>query len=127
MRTGSTAAVAAAATAMLVGTALFWTVAGPAGAEGDAADSEAVLVKRVRLVDEGRTKLVEWVDETGHVEYCAAVDPRSKVTVTEDGEHEISIQPYDPGTDAAVKRMARTFTPEVMHSRTTACLPDDEE
>ena len=116
---------------MLAGTALFWTVVAPADAEGDDPDSEAVLVKRVRLVDEGRTKLVEWVDErTGHVEYCAAVDPRSKVTVTEDGEdgeHELSIEPYDPGTDAAAKRMARAFTPEVMHSRTTACLPDDEE
>ena len=116
---------------MLAGTALFWTVAPPAGADGDDADSQADLVKRVRLVDEGRTKLVEWVDErTGHVEYCAAVDPRSKVTVTEDGEdgeYELSIEPHDPGTDAAVKRMARDFTPEVVHSRTTACLEDDEE
>ncbi len=120
----------AAATAMLAGTALFWTVAAPAGADGDD-DSKAVLVKRVRLVDEGRTKLVEWVDErTGDVEYCAAVDPRSKVTVTEDGEdgeHELSIEPHDPGADAAVKRMSRNITPEVMRSRTTACLEDDEE
>ena len=100
----------------------------PEGIRSDPSEQQASLVKRERLVDKGRTKVTEFVNErTGQVEYCSAGDPRSKVAVTkhgENGEREISIRPYEPNTDAGLRRMGN-MTRRDIRTRTTACRPHE--
>lgn len=104
------------------------SVLAPEGIRSDPSEQQASLVKRERLVDNGRTKVTEFVNErTGQVEYCSAGDPRSKVTVTkhgENGEHEISIRPYEPTTDAGLKRMGK-LTRRDIRTRQAACGPHE--
>lgn len=100
----------------------------PEGIRSEPSEEQASLVKRERLVDNGRTKVTEFVNErTGQVEYCSAGDPRSKVAVTkhgENGEREISIRPYEPNTDAGLRRMGN-MTRRDIRTRTTACGPHE--
>lgn len=98
------------------------------GIRSEPREQQAALVKRERLIDNGRTKVIEFVNErTGEVEYCSAGDPRSRVAVTrrgENGEHEISVRPYEPTTDAEFERMGK-LTRRDIRTRQTACRPHD--
>ena len=124
---------------MRFGTALFLVALGllalPVVASGLASEGiwskpreqQAVLVKRERLIDNGRTKVIEFVNErTGKVEYCSAGDPRGRVAVTRrgEGEHEFSVSPYEPTTDAELERMGK-LTRRDIRTRQTACPRED--
>lgn len=116
---GSAMAVAALSVLVLTGAATDnQPGAGKSGQHPRGLDV-ASLVKSEKLIDHGRSKLVEFKDSHGERKFYAKVSPRTKVylTKTDDGSYEIGVRPYDPGTDEAVEQMAKELSAGVIEER----------